>query len=68
MANATQTRIFREARRMVSQEKLTDFLNDPRDFFRRLRMGYYSDRLISLNRWLVNDEQLQIDAYYRGRK
>ena len=66
--NATQARILREARRMVSQEKLTDFLNDPRGFFRRLRMGYYSDRLISLNRWLVNDEQLQIDAYYRRRQ
>lgn len=68
MANGTQARILREARRMVSQEKLSDLLNDPRSFFRRLRMGYYSDRLVYLNRWLVNDEQLQIDAYYKRRQ
>lgn len=68
MANGTQARILHEARRMVSQEKLTDLLNDPRSFFRRLRMGYYSDRLVYLNRWLVNDEQLQIDAYYGRRQ
>lgn len=67
MANATQTRILREARRMVAQEKMTDFLNDYHSFFHRLRVGYYSDRLVYLNRWLVNDEQQQIDDYYGKR-
>ena len=65
--NATQQRILREARRMVAAEKIGDFINDYRQFFHRLRVGYYSDRLVYLNRWLVNDEQQQIDAYYGSR-
>ena len=65
--NTTQQRILREARRMVRLEKLGDFFNDYRQFFHRLRVGYYSDRLVYCNRWLVNDEQQQIDAYYAGR-
>lgn len=52
---------------MVSSEKISDFINDPREFFRRLMVGYYSDRLLFLNRWLLNDEQQQIDEYY-GRR
>lgn len=67
MANATQERILSEARRMVLSEKVSDCINDPREFFRRLTVGYYSDRLVQLNRWLVNDEQQQIDEYY-GRR
>ncbi len=66
--NATQARILREAKRMVRGEKLGDFLNDYRQFFHRLRVGYYHDRLIYLNRWLVNDEQLHIDAYYAKQR
>ena len=65
--NATQTRILREAKRMVRMEKIGDFINDYRQYFHRTRVGYYSDRLMYLNRWLVNDEQLQIDAYYADR-
>ncbi len=65
--NATQDRILREARRMVRGEKVSDFINDYRQFFHRLRVGYYSDRLVYCNRWLLNDEQQQIDAYYAGR-
>jgi hypothetical protein len=65
--NATQARILREAKRMVFAEKIGDFINDYRQFLHRLRVGYYSDRLVYLNRWLINDEQLQIDAYYAGR-
>ena len=65
--NATQTRILREAKRMVRMEKIGDFINDYRQYFHRKRVGYYSDRLMYLNRWLVNDEQLQIDAYYADR-
>ena len=60
----TQQRILREARRIVAGEKWADFLNDYRQFFHRLRVGYYYDRLVYVNRWLVNDEQQQIDAYY----
>ena len=62
--NATQTRILREAQHMVNMEKLSDFLNDYRQFFHRLRVGYYYDRLVLVNRWLLNDEQEQINAYY----
>ena len=65
--NATKERILREARRMVRREKFSDFLNDYRQFFQRLRVGYYYDRLMYLNRWLVNDEQLHVDAYYGQR-
>ena len=67
MANRTQERILNEARRMVAGEKTSDFINDPRQFVRRLFTGYYYDRLVLFNRWLINDEQEQIDAYY-GRK
>ena len=67
MALTTEKRILRDARRMVRAEKLSDFLNDHRQFFHRLRVGYYSDRLVYAARWLVNDEQQQIDEYY-GRK
>lgn len=49
---------------MVASEKLGDFINDPREFIRRLRMGYYSDRLVLVHRWLVNDEQIRINDYY----
>lgn len=66
--NATQMRILREAKRMVRAEKIADFINDYRQFLHRQRVGYYSDRLMYLNRWLINDEQLQIDAYYASRK
>ena len=66
--SATEERLLREARRMVNMEKLSDFLNDYRQFFHRSRVGYYSDRLVLVNRWLLNDEQEQIDAYYASRK
>ena len=65
--NATQQRILREAKRMVATEKLSDFINDYRQFFHRLRVGYYNDRLVYFNRWLINDEQQQINAYYGSR-
>lgn len=66
--NATQERILQEARHMVNIEKLSDFVNDYRQFFHRLRVGYYYDRLVLVNRWLLNDEQEQINAYYASRK
>ena len=61
---STRQRILREAKHMITMEKWSDFINDYRQFFHRLRVGYYSDRLVYVNRWLVNDEQQQIDAYY----
>ena len=62
--SSTKDRLYDEAKHMVASEKLADFMNDPKDFIRRLRMGYYSDRLIYIHRWLVNDEQQQINEYY----
>ena len=65
--NATEERILREARRMVRGERFADFINDYRQFFHRVRVGYYNDRLVYLNRWLVNDEQQHVNAYYGER-
>ena len=61
---STEERLRDEAKRMVASEKLSDFVNDPRQFIHRLRVGYYSDRLVYIHRWLVNDEQQQINEYY----
>ncbi len=60
----TQQRILQDARKIVRGEKVADLLNDPKQFFHRLRVGYYSDRLAYAARWLINDEQQQIDEYY----
>ena len=64
---STEKRILRDAKRLVRGEKVSDFLNDPKQFFHRRRVGYYSDRLLFATRWLINDEQRQIDRYY-GRR
>ena len=61
---STKQRLYDEARRMVAREKLGDFINDPRAFIHNLRVGYYNDRLVYIHRWLVNDEQEQINEYY----
>jgi len=61
---STKKRLYTEAKRMVASEKFSDFINDPKEYIRRLRVGYYSDRLVYLHRWLVNDEQQQINEYY----
>jgi hypothetical protein len=65
VSRSTEQRILNEARRMVRSEQVGDLVNDPRTFLHRLAHGYYSDRLVQYNRWLVNDEQQQIDEYYR---
>ena len=67
MAQMTKHNILKDARRMVRGEKVADFLNDPKQFFRRVRVGYYHDRFLLASRWLINDEQQQIDEYY-GRQ
>jgi hypothetical protein len=67
VSRKTEERLWDEAQRMVRSEKVGDFLNDPKTFVHRLLHGYYEDRLVQCNRWLVNDEQQQIDDYY-GRK
>lgn len=64
MAQITKQRILKDAKRMVRGEKVADFLNDPKAFFHRKRVGYYQDRYIYACRWLVNEEQQQIDSYY----
>ena len=63
----TEQRIWKDAQRIVRGEKIADFINDPKQYFHRKRVGYYTDRLTYAARWLVNDEQQQIDAYY-GRR
>ena len=65
MAQLTaEQHIRKDARRMVRGEKVADFLNDPKQFFHRIRVGYYHDRYLLASRWLVNDEQQHIDDYY----
>lgn len=61
---STKKRLYAEAKQMVASEKFSDFINDPREYIRRLRMGYYSERLVFIHRWLVNDEQQQINEYF----
>jgi hypothetical protein len=67
VSRKTEERILDEAQRMVRSEQVGDCFNDPKTFVHRLLHGYYEDRLVQYNRWLVNDEQQQIDDYY-GRK
>lgn len=67
MPNDIEQRIMKDAKRMVRAEKIADFINEPRQFFHRLRVGYYQDRFMFAARWLINDEQQQIDEYY-GRQ
>ena len=67
MAQTTEQRIMKDARKIVRGEKLADLLNDPKQYFHRRKVGYYYDRFLFAARWLVNDEQQQIDDYY-GRQ
>lgn len=64
MSQITNKRILKDARRIVRGEKIADFLNDPKQFFHRRHVGYYHDRYLLASRWLINDEQTQIDDYY----
>ena len=64
MPTTTEQHILKDARRMVRGEKVADFINDPKQFFHRVRVGYYHDRFLLATRWLVNDEQQHIDDYY----
>ena len=64
MSEITKQRILKDAKRIVRGEKLSDLLNDPKQFFHRLNVGYYHDRYLFAARWLINDEQTQIDDYY----
>lgn len=47
-----QEELLEDAERMVRREKLANFLNNPRDFFRRLRSGYYDEKLVYALRWM----------------
>lgn len=64
MALTTRERILKDAKKIVRGEKVADFLNDPKQYFRRVRVGYYHDRYLLATRWLVNDEQQQLNGYY----
>ncbi len=65
MALKTTDRILKDAKKIVRGEKVADFLNDPKQYFRRVRVGYYHDRFLLATRWVVNDEQQQLNEYYR---
>lgn len=65
MALKTKDIILKDAKKIVRGEKLADLLNDPKQFFRRVRVGYYHDRYLFAVRWLINDEQRRIDKYYQ---
>ena len=64
---STQQQILKDARRMVRGEKVADFLNDPKQYFHRVRVGYYHDRYLLAARWVLNDEQRHIDEYYANK-
>ena len=66
-AKTTQQSILKDAKRMVRGEKVADFLNDPKQFFHRSRVGYYHDRFLLAVRWIVNDEQRHIDKFYANK-
>lgn len=48
-----QELLLADAERLVRQEKLRDFFNSPRQFFRRLCSAYYDERLIFALRWMA---------------
>lgn len=62
-----QQQILKDARRIVRGEKVADFLNEPRQFFHRVRVGYYHDRFLLAARWVLNDEQRRIDKFYANK-
>ncbi len=64
MALKTRERILKDAKKIVRGEKVADFLNDPKQYFHRVRVGYYYDRYLLAARWLVNDEQQHLDSYH----
>lgn len=63
----TQQQILKDARRIVRGEKVADFLNEPKQFFHRVRVGYYHDRFLLASRWVLNDEQRRIDKFYANK-
>ena len=65
MAQMTKQNILKDAKKIVRGEKLADLLNDPKQYFRRRRVGYYHDRYLLATRWLINDEQQHIERYYQ---
>ncbi len=54
-----QEALLEDAERIVRREKFADFLNSPKQFFRKRRCGYYEDRLVYALRWLMaqNEEE-----------
>lgn len=60
-----EDRIMDEAYDMTRREKWMDFLNDPKLFFKRLRFGYYEERVMYNVRWILANDK--IDAAYYGQ-
>lgn len=50
--NERQEAFLDEAEAMVRREKLADFVNSPRLYFRRMRGGYYDEQILYRLRWL----------------
>lgn len=63
--NKQQDELLAEAERLVRREKALDFLNSPRDFFRRLRGAYYDERLVLNLRWLAAQGEEEYEEEYR---
>lgn len=59
-----QEELLNEAERMVRREKILDFLNSPKDFFRKRRCAYYDDRLVLALRWLAAQPEEEWEEDY----
>lgn len=59
-----QNALLDDAKAMLRHEKFADFLNSPRDFFSRLRSGYYDRELVYNLRWLeAQDGEEEYEEY-----
>lgn len=61
--NEQQDEFLADAERLVRREKVRDFFNSPRDFFRRLRGAYYDEKLVRTLRWLATQSEDEYDEY-----
>lgn len=59
--NEQQEGLLDEAERRVRREKLRDFINSPREFFRRLFSAYYDEQLVLELRWLSAQDEPPYD-------
>jgi len=59
--NEQQEELLGEAEYLLRREKLLDFLNSPKQFFQRRRVGYYEERLLYHLRWLAAQDEGEED-------